>query len=113
MIEAKMGILSLLDEVSFFFPRYIIPLLIIHDRNRVYLLDRIKDFVISSIKTLVHLLIKTTLKSLVSQTVPLRLFIMLMMFSMNLRALWIRIRILYQRNSCLCFKTQSLSSWPT
>jgi myosin heavy subunit len=83
LIEAKMGILSLLDEVS---PLETNLPFFIHSlyRNLVCPRVQIKDFATSCTKPLKQT-IKTTLKSLVSQIMHSQLLTMLTMYNMRLK----------------------------
>lgn len=101
IIEGKLGILSLLDEVRSKrkekkekITRVI--------RNPVYLQALIKDFVKSFTINLLPLNIKTFSRSLAFQIRHLPLLIMLMMFNTRLKTFWKRIRIPYQMNIWIC-----------
>ena len=129
MIESRMGILSLLDEVTAFCALYIFErrkeetLIMsrfnnivffciwgIYNRNHDYRPEPIKAFVINFLPISIHLHIKDALKSLVSQTVLSQLFIMPMTSNMKLKTSWKRIRILCPMNILPCYKMQTRNS---
>lgn len=114
MIEGKLGILSLLDEVCTVFVLKCAGTLDLTShchRNLACLLVVISRTVTSCTPTLILQHSKTISKSLAFPMRHLRLFIMLMTSNTNPMDFWIRIRILSLMSTLNYCKTRTSSFW--
>jgi myosin-5 len=109
LIEAKLGILSLLDEVGCISFYKEIWLTSFCRRNLDCLLVLTKGLFKSSIPILIIPTLKNTLKSPVFPIVLSLLHIMRWMFNMRPRILLIKTKILCPMNICLFYKMPSLT----
>jgi myosin-5 len=109
LIEAKLGILSLLDEVLYFFHFLKQKIYNSTHRNPVYLLVLIKDLCKNCIPTLTILITKITLKNLVSLIALSLLLTMLLTFNMKRRVSLIKTRIQCLMNICHSYKMLNLT----
>lgn len=110
MIEGRLGILSLLDEVSYMCT--IITSTLTHScRSHDYLRVQIKLSAKSCMTILQHQSTRNILRSHAFQTKHLPLNIMLTKCNMKLRTFWKRTKTHYPMNIWKCFEIQNSISW--